>query len=199
MQVLLFLSKRRTIVTLAVAAFVVIGAAAFAPAAAASADPPVNPADPPGPPVILPVQAQVHRVSVDEALAAARRPGAVTEMGPVTVVDPDPCWSVTVGVRWGLSWPFFQYVYAHDYWCAPALGAGLSYRSTYVTLDGVYCSSHDPYSYRVAGGLGYTTVEYVAGGYFDCPSDIPWITWHYNRWHQDELSTWGGAWVVSTS
>jgi hypothetical protein len=137
-----------------------------------------------------------QRITAAQALAASKSYGR-SEGNPGSG---DPCWTVTITAHWGAFWPFRQFVAAHDYWCTPLLGGPLSYRSTNVTLfsDG-YCSYDSPYSYRNWGGMGYTTVGYTAGGSFSCPTSIPWITYHYNRWHEDELTSWGGAWIVAMS
>jgi hypothetical protein len=178
---------------------------------AASAAPKPKESNPSDGPAVSPAKLHVRSVSPAEAAAAGHVPGALVEGSVVdaTATGPSPavtaalpstnCWAVDIPVRWGLVYPFYQWVHAIDYWCSYGLGGPMTYRSTQVSLDGQYCSWHDPYSFWLAGGTGYTTVQYRAGGNFDCNSSVPFVTWHYNRWHNDQLTTWGGAWVTATS
>lgn len=144
----------------------------------------------------------VTHVTAAAALAAGSQPGADTEvaegMTPAQAVGMSwtsgprrpasarraaawvVCNSVLMGEIWGI-WPYQNEVDDYTYWCGD--GATITYRTTHVTLSsrGGLCTSHDAYGYKIAGGVGYYYEEEHVGGYFDCPTAAPWITWHENR------------------
>ena len=71
--------------------------------------------------------------------------------------------------------------------------------STHVTLGASLCNPTGPYGYKQVGGVGDGLVRLRAGGYFACPTTVPWITYHYNRWFDTSFYTRGSAAVVATS
>jgi hypothetical protein len=154
-------------------------------------------------------QASVRRASVGEARAAAQQPGAVTE-GSLDTEAPSVlgarslaratatyCWSGQVSMQWG-TWPYDQHVYDHTYWCA-VYGSYITYRSTNVTHGSNLCSGSGDYSFRISGGVGYSSVTIEAGAYFNCPTTIPWININRHDWLHDKYTAWGGISAVDWS
>jgi len=163
----------------------------------------------------------VHRVTAQEALAAAARPGAQTDVAPsltlgqavglvpVPAADPAParrlarataaqyCWSGELGVQWGI-WPYQQVVYDHTYWCA-YYGGQLTYRSTNVTHSTTLCSGSGDYTFRLEGGAGFPYAAYQVGVYFACPTNIPWLTYNFTRSMNDEVNSFGSMFTYQRS
>lgn len=130
----------------------------------------------------------LRQVSLAEARAASNRPGADTEgtlpdtarsLARAYETDATTCWYASPTDTWG-TWPYNQSVTQNTYWCRK--NGLLSYRSTTITTGSYFCSSHDPYEFKVAGGVGYTYVVVHRGAYFNCPTAIPWININVNDW-----------------
>jgi hypothetical protein len=159
-------------------------------------------ADPPLPPQAAPqaheaIAGLSHQVSIAEARAAAHRPGAVTEGSlPETSrslqrrsdTDGTICVFASPRDQWG-TWPEDKVVYQNTYWCFR--GGLIAYRSTTVTLSSTLCTTHNPYQFRVDGGVGYSTVTVQGGGSFTCPTPIPWVNLNYNEWSQWQYANGG--------
>lgn len=159
----------------------------------------------------------VRHVSPSAALVAGSQPGADTEvaagMTPAQAVGMSwtsgprrpasarratgwtVCNSVVMGETWG-DWPYGNEVDDYTYWCGD--GATITYRTTHVTLSsrGGLCTSHDAYGYKIAGGVGYYYEEEHVGGYFDCPTAAPWVTWHFNRSFNGVVTADGAGYIA---
>jgi hypothetical protein len=107
------------------------------------------------------------------------------------------CWRWVPSVQWG-SWPYQQKVYNDVSWCA-AYGDHITSWSSHVSLNAFLCNPTGPYGFKQVGGVGGGVVRLRAGGYFACPTTIPWITYHYNRWFDTSFYTRGSAAIVATS
>jgi hypothetical protein len=107
------------------------------------------------------------------------------------------CWRWVPSVQWG-TWPYQQKVYDDVSWCA-VYGDHITSWSSHVSLGAFLCNPSSPYGYRQVGGVGDGIVRLRAGGYFGCPTAVPWITYHYNRWFDTSFYTRGSAAVVATS
>jgi len=107
------------------------------------------------------------------------------------------CWRWVPSAQWG-TWPYQQKVYNDVSWCA-VYGDHITSWSSHVSLGAFLCNPSSPYGYRQVGGVGYGIVRLRAGGYFGCPTAVPWITYHYNRWFDTSFYTRGSAAVVATS
>ena len=107
------------------------------------------------------------------------------------------CWRWVPGVQWGI-WPYQQKVNDDVSWCA-VYGDHITSWSSHVSLGALLCDPSGPYGYKQVGGVGYGIVRLRAGGYFACPTTVPWITYHYNRWFDTSFYTRGSAAVVATS
>lgn len=145
-------------------------------------------------------------VSPQEAMAAADRPGAVTEVasgltleqatgadaGTVTALEVEDdgggpgdtayklCRFGTLAAYYG-TWPVNHDVYDNTYWCWNSSSLNLTYRSTTVTTGTYLCGTDDTYSFKYAGGIGYPYVYIEAGAYFHCNTSLPWWTIHYHN------------------
>ena len=157
----------------------------------------------------------IHRITAQEALALATAPGAATTVAPglsiAQAVGAAPiqqrrlaraaaslyCYTGTVGQGWGV-WPYEIDVYDHTAWCA-WYGGSITMRSTTVTTNTALCSQNGTYSYLNAGGVGSVFVAWRSGGYFSCPTTIPWITFHYNKWMDLEANDYGSYFVYGTA
>ena len=91
------------------------------------------------------------------------------------------------------TWPYYQDLYLHTRWCGTGTGGVINSHGSWVTTGSFLCSSHDPYTYAVSGGNGYTQVTKQGGAYFDCPTPYPWITYHFHRWMQIRYYPGGGS------
>jgi hypothetical protein len=138
-------------------------------------------------------------VSVEEAVAASKRPYSETEVGifnPDSPDMPNVCWQNSgLWFEWG-TWPYQQRVNESRYWCANCYGCAQTYRTSHVTLGGggmTLCNSSGAYGFRTGGGNGYTWTIMRSGGHFACPSPIPYITYHYDRWMEWACNTWGNC------
>jgi hypothetical protein len=107
------------------------------------------------------------------------------------------CWHWVPWAQWGV-WPYQQKVSDAVSWCA-AYGDHITSWSSHVSLNAFLCNPTGPYGYKQAGGVGSGVVRLRAGGYFGCPTTIPWITYHYNRWLDTSFYTRGSAAIVATS
>src|SRR5436305_2314669 len=107
------------------------------------------------------------------------------------------CWRWVPSVQWG-TWPYQQKVNNDVSWCA-VYGDHITSWSTHVTLGASLCNPTGPYGYKQVGGVGDGVVRLRAGGYFACPTTVPWVTYHYNRWFDTSFYTRGSAAVVATS
>jgi hypothetical protein len=138
-------------------------------------------------------------VTPAEALAAAQRPGSVTEVGVPDLENPDMpnvCWQHNgLWFEWG-TWPYQQRVNESRYWCANCYGCAQTYRTSHVTLGGgggSLCDRSGAYGFRTSGGNGYTWTIVRSGGHFACPTPIPWVVLHYDRWMEWACNTWGNC------
>jgi hypothetical protein len=131
----------------------------------------------------------VRQISQAAAYALGNQPGAVVERADQTpfaarrlsAASAAYCWFAAPKVTWGL-WPYQQNVVQNTTWCA-YYNSYIYYRSTNMTLNSnlsTLCSAHDPYQFRTSGGTYYWWVDVEGGGYFDCPTAIPWVTIHRN-------------------
>jgi hypothetical protein len=107
------------------------------------------------------------------------------------------CWRWVPWAQWG-TWPYQQKVSDDVSWCA-AYGDHITSWSSHVSLNTYFCDSSGPYGYKQAGGVGSGVVRLRAGGYFGCPTTVPWVTLHYNRWFDTSFYTRGSAAIVATS
>jgi hypothetical protein len=107
------------------------------------------------------------------------------------------CWRWVPAVQWG-TWPYQQRVNNDVSWCA-VYGDHITSWSSHVSLGSLLCGSSGPYGYRQVGGVGSGVVRLRAGGYFGCPTTVPWITYHFNRWFDTSFYTRGSAAVVASS
>ena len=163
----------------------------------------------------------IHRVTAQEALAAASRSGASTEvasgltLGQAVGMASSPaadaptvrrlsrataaqtCWSGQESVSWGI-WPYNQVVYDNTYWCA-YIGGAITYRSTNVTHGSALCNGSGDYTFRISGGAGYAYVAYQVGAYFSCQTDIPWITINTSRSFSAEVNNYGSMFIYQIS
>ncbi|MFL5962178.1 MAG: hypothetical protein ACJ757_04720 [Gaiellaceae bacterium] len=111
----------------------------------------------------------------------------------------DPCWSITgLWTEWGI-WPYQQRVTEDRYWCANSVGGAQYYRTSTVHLGTTLCSHSGEWQELISGGNGNTWSVIRTGGSFACPTDIPWITIHTDRWQDWSCNTWGNcSWVRSS-
>jgi hypothetical protein len=116
---------------------------------------------------------------------------------PAAAPLPDsPCWyTESLWTQWG-TWPYQQRVTEYRYWCANGWGGPQTTRTSSVHLGSTLCSHHDPWQWRVSGGNGFTWTVVRTGGSFDCPTAIPWVIIHTDRWQDWSCNTWGNcSWV----
>jgi hypothetical protein len=153
----------------------------------------------------------VTSITPAEAYANATAPGTTSQVdGGLTLQQavglqsasvmasaPVYCWRWVPSVQWG-TWPYQQKVNNDVSWCA-VYGDHITSWSTHVTLGASLCNPTGPYGYKQVGGVGDGVVRLRAGGYFACPTTIPWVTYHYNRWFDTSFYTRGSAAVVATS
>jgi hypothetical protein len=154
----------------------------------------------------------VTSITPAQAYSAALEPATISEMdhgltlqqavglpsaSVVLATAAINCWRWVPSVQWG-TWPYQQKVYNDVSWCA-VYGDHITSWSSHVSLGAFLCDPSSPYGYRQVGGVGYGIVRLRAGGYFGCPTAVPWITYHYNRWFDTSFYTRGSAAVVATS
>lgn len=179
----------------AIIAFIIIGAVAVAGS---------NAATNPTPELLPPDKAKVMvntgsvgpktvsgaATTVEKALAAGKTVGANVESSP----EPKSvCWW-TGGLwhEWG-TWPYQQRVTEERYWCATGYGGAQTYRVSHVRGGTTLCDWSNAYGYRIDGGNGYTWTTVRSGAHFDCPTSIPYITIHTDRWQDWACNTWGNC------
>jgi hypothetical protein len=165
----------------------------------------------------------VRRITPAEAYALSQQPGAVTEIaagltpaqafGADTTAAAAPkssfaaeatigqyvCWSdyqYPPHVTWG-TYPLQQTVYDHQSWCA-YYGRYITSRSQYVSLGSTFCSHHDPYGYKLSGGVGYSWVSTRAGGSFGCPTGVPWLINNRDDSFDMARNAWGTESLLAT-
>ena len=145
-------------------------------------------------------QAKTVEVSAAAARAAGQQPGFVSTGSPD--VPAQVCWNNTgLWFSWG-TWPYQQRVNENRYWCATGYGGSQTYRTSHVTLGGgggSLCDHSGAYGFRTTGGNGYTWTTVRSGGHFACPTPIPWVTLHYDRWVEYACNTWGNCSRVDNS
>jgi hypothetical protein len=134
-------------------------------------------------------------LEIDGGLTLAQSVGL--ESGSVVSTASTACWRWVPWVQWG-TWPYQQKVNDDVSWCA-AYGDHITSWSSHVSLGSFLCSPSGPYGYKQAGGVGSGLVRLRAGGYFGCPTTVPWLTYHYNRWFDTSFYTRGSAAIVATS
>lgn len=153
----------------------------------------------------------LRRATGDEALAAARIPGAMTEVAPGLTprqaVGLDPvrrlarrlsttdCWNAGDGVTWDY-WPYDRHLNDSTYWCGN--GGVITYRSSHASQSQNLCSPQGTYGYKIVGGAGETYVAWREGGNWACPSAFPWITFYPNDWMDIYANGSGGYWVYES-
>jgi hypothetical protein len=126
----------------------------------------------------------------DRSLASVHRPARSV----ATVY----CWSFTdAWTQWGI-WPYQQRVTEYRYWCG-YYGGAQTYRSSSVHPGSTLCSHDSGWQSRISGGDGYTYTVVRTGASFSCPTDIPWITIHTDRWQDWRANTQGYYWWVDAS
>ena len=167
--------------------------------------------------------ATVQQITPSQAYALSQQPGAVTEVAAgltlaqafglssqaasseTSSLAPDAtagqyiCWSdyqYPPHVTWG-TYPFQQTVYDHQSWCA-YYGRYITSRTQYVSLGSTFCSHHDPYGYKLSGGVGYSWVTTRAGGAFGCPTGVPWLTFNHDDSFDMARNAWGTEALVAT-
>jgi hypothetical protein len=152
----------------------------------------------------------VTSITPAQAYAEATDPGATLQVdGGLTLQQavglqsasvmtsvPVSCWRWIPSVQWG-TWPYQQKVHNDVTWCA-AFGDHITSWSTHVSLGASLCDPTGPYGYKQVGGVGSGVVRLRAGGYFACPTTLPWLTYHYNRWFDTSFYTRGSAAIVAT-
>ena len=108
----------------------------------------------------------------------------------------DPCWHAdNLWTEWG-TWPYQQRVTETRDWCSGSLGGAQTYRVSSARGGTTLCSWGSQYTNFVSGGNGKTWTVVRSGASFACPTDIPWITIHTDRWQEWSCNTWGNcAWV----
>jgi len=153
----------------------------------------------------------VTSITPAEAYAAARAPATISQVDnaltlqqAVGLQSPSvlataavSCWRWVPSVQWG-TWPYQQKVNNDVSWCA-AYGDHITSWASHVSLGAFLCDPSGPYGYKQVGGVGDGIVRLRAGGYFGCPTAVPWITYHYNRWFDTSFYTRGSAAIVATS
>jgi hypothetical protein len=137
-------------------------------------------------------------IPVSEAVvrAAAESPGADVEgFSPQS-----PCWYNTddLWAWWGIP-PYRQWVREHRYWCATRYGGAQTYRASTTHPSSLLCNHSGRFEERVGGGNGYTWTTVRTGAHFACPTPIPYITYHYDRWQEYACNTWGNCGYVRQS
>jgi len=209
---------KKRLVTVVLVAF---GLVAYSGGSASAQDnTPVNPAPVGKLANTLPITGggQVQPITPQEALSAASEPGAQVEVAdgltlkqavglettaPARSTSADvafavvSCWSWAPWVQWG-TWPYQQRVTNNFHWCA-VYGDHITSWSEHVALSATLCGYSDAYGYRQVGGAGYGVVRVRAGGNFSCPTAVPWVTYHYNRWFDTSFYTRGSAAIVASS
>jgi hypothetical protein len=165
----------------------------------------------------------VHEITPTEAFKLSQQPGAVTEIAPGltpaqafgldepasparssalaadATVGQYICWSdyqYPPHVTWG-TYPLQQTVYDHQSWCA-YYGRYITSRTQYVSLGSSFCSHHDPYGYRLSGGVGYSWVSTRAGGSFGCPTGLPWLINNRDDSFDMARNAWGTESLLAT-
>jgi hypothetical protein len=107
---------------------------------------------------------------------AARRTAGTNMIAAAT--NYTGCNNYSQSHRWG-TWPQNRDVKDVSYICWKS--GLLSYRTVHVDLGSFFCSTSDPYSYRTNGGTGESFVVWSDGGYFACPTGVPYIELHFNQ------------------
>ena len=153
----------------------------------------------------------VMSITPAEAYAAALEPATISQVDngltlkqavglePTSVALASAaasCWRWVPWVQWG-AWPYQQKVNDDVSWCA-VYGDHITSWSSHVTLGAFLCNPTGPYGYKQVGGVGNGVVRLRAGGYFGCPTTVPWLVYHYNRWFDTSFYTRGSAAIVAT-
>lgn len=149
--------------------------------------------------------------SPSEALAAASAPGASTSGNPESSLQavggaatPDAlvplpvtwCWANAAWHQWG-TWPYEQRITDTTYWCA-SYGQSITYRTTSVKGTGTFCGTGWTASALISGGIGYPWFTMRSSAGFACPTVIPWITLHENRYEDVNRTDTGGTHEVAS-
>jgi hypothetical protein len=165
----------------------------------------------------------IRQITPADAYALSQQPGAVTEiaaglspaqafrldgaasatakssLGAAATIGQYICWSdyqYPPHVTWG-TYPLQQTVYDHQSWCA-YYGRYITSRTQYVSLGSTFCSHHDPYGYRLSGGVGYSWVSTRAGGSFGCPTGVPWLVNNRDDSFDMARNAWGTESLLAT-
>jgi len=210
------MSRRLAAAAAALLAALAVGAGA---ARADSSDPGATPLDPDVAAALAADAASVESgssswiVSPSEALSAAAVPDAVTWIDPTLsaqqavgetevpdalsgALTPTWCWATADWHEWG-TWPYQQRLTDTTYWCA-VLAKRITYRSTSVTGSGTLCATNWTSSALISGGIGYPWFTMRSSAGFACPTVIPWITLHENRWIDVNRTDTGGTTQVAS-
>jgi hypothetical protein len=148
--------------------------------------------------------------SPSEAGAAAGAAGASTSGTPLSsqaagaTAAPDSlvslpvtwCWANAAWHEWG-TWPYEQRITDTTYWCA-SYGQSITYRTTSVKGTGTFCGTGWTASALISGGIGYPWFTMRSSAGFACPTVIPWITLHENRWEDVNRTDTGGTHEVAS-
>lgn len=111
-------------------------------------------------------------------------------------VTPIWCWATALWHQWG-TWPYEQRITDTTYWCA-LLDKSITSRSTTVTGTGTLCATNWTTNQLISGGIGYPWFTIQASAGFACPTVIPYITLHENRWVDVNRTDSGGTSEVSS-
>lgn len=110
---------------------------------------------------------------------------------PDATLPPTWCWATAFWHQWG-TWPYQQRITDTTYWCA-VLGNRITYRSSSVTGTGTLCATGWTASQLISGGIGYPWFTMRSSAGFSCPTVIPWITLHENRYVDVNRTDTGGT------
>lgn len=127
--------------------------------------------------------------------AASSSPNGAVAAETAAVAASPVCWHQDgMWEEWG-TWPYQQRVTETRDWCG-YLGGAQTYRVSSARGGTTLCSWGSQYTNFVSGGNGKTWTVVRSGASFACPTDIPWITIHTDRWQEWSCNTWGNcAWV----
>lgn len=118
------------------------------------------------------------------------------ESPDATALAPIWCWATAFWHQWG-TWPYEQRVTDTTYWCA-MLGKSITSRSPTVTGTGSLCATNWTAIALISGGVGYPWFTQQSSAGFACPTVIPWITLHENRWVDVNRTDTGGTSEVAS-
>jgi hypothetical protein len=158
---------------------------------------------------------QAPQVDPSVVVQAGEEPGAITEgtapnpsplAGKGTIAPNDVegaggaiCFGTATAESVWSTWPYDQHVYEDRYWCANRYGGTITYRVSHVRGASTLCSWGNAYGYKWSGGVGYTWVAVKSGATFTCPTNIPYVNLHLDRWQIVSSNGWGTMAIESHS